>query len=47
MLKKIDGMFAMSILDNHKNKLYLITDFFGEKPIYYYFNNNNFFFHQV
>ena len=44
MLKKIDGMFAMSILDNHTNKLYLITDFFGEKPIYYYFNNNNFFF---
>lgn len=43
-LKKIDGMFALSILDNKTKKLYLLTDFFGEKPIYYYFKNNKFLF---
>ncbi|AYO56926.1 asparagine synthase (glutamine-hydrolyzing) [Chryseobacterium sp. 6424] len=31
----LDGMFAFSILDKKKNKLYIARDFFGEKPLYY------------
>tara|TARA_Y100001970_G_C14220669_1_gene852476 strand:- start:367 stop:2157 length:1791 start_codon:yes stop_codon:yes gene_type:complete len=37
-----DGMFAFAIFDN-KN-LYLVNDFFGEKPIYYLNNKEGFFF---
>lgn len=31
----LDGMFAFSILDKLKNKIYIARDFFGEKPLYY------------
>jgi asparagine synthase (glutamine-hydrolysing) len=34
-LEKIEGMFAFSILDIKEQKLYLIRDRFGEKPLYY------------
>ena len=33
--KELDGMFAFSIHDKSKNKVYIARDFFGEKPLYY------------
>ncbi|WP_421804060.1 asparagine synthase (glutamine-hydrolyzing) [Flagellimonas sp.] len=33
--KKLDGMYAFSIYDKRKNKLFIARDFFGEKPLYY------------
>ncbi|GAA4898882.1 asparagine synthase (glutamine-hydrolyzing) [Flaviramulus aquimarinus] len=38
--KELDGMFAFSIYDKKKNKLYITRDFFGEKPLYYYKSDN-------
>ena len=38
--KVIDGMFAICLFDNHKQKLYLIKDRAGEKPIYYHINSS-------
>lgn len=32
---KLDGMFAFSIYDKIKNKVFIARDFFGEKPLYY------------
>ena len=37
----LDGMFAFSIIDKKKNKIYIARDFFGEKPLYYYKENNS------
>ena len=34
-LKKLNGMFAISIYDKEKKALYLIKDRFGIKPLYY------------
>lgn len=36
----LDGMFAFSIHDIHKNKVYIARDYFGEKPLYYTKNTN-------
>ena len=36
--KDLEGMFAISILDKHRKKLYLIRDQFGIKPLYYHVN---------
>jgi asparagine synthase (glutamine-hydrolysing) len=36
--KDLEGMFAISILDKHRKKLYLSRDQFGIKPLYYYVN---------
>ncbi|MEW4924512.1 asparagine synthase (glutamine-hydrolyzing) [Algibacter sp. 2305UL17-15] len=33
--KWLDGMFGFSIYDQHKNKVFIARDFFGEKPLYY------------
>jgi len=33
--KELDGMFAFSIHDKKKNKVFIARDFFGEKPLYY------------
>tara|TARA_B110000908_G_C10266107_1_gene464119 strand:+ start:5719 stop:7605 length:1887 start_codon:yes stop_codon:yes gene_type:complete len=33
--KMLDGMFAFSIIDKIKNKIYIARDYFGEKPLYY------------
>ena len=41
---KINGMYAISILDRGRNKLYLIRDRVGVKPIYWSFENENFVF---
>ena len=35
LFKKLDGMFAIAILDKKINKLFLARDKFGEKPLYY------------
>jgi asparagine synthase (glutamine-hydrolysing) len=40
--KMLDGMFAFSIYDFNKNKLFIARDFFGEKPLYYHNNGNQF-----
>ncbi|MDF0708332.1 asparagine synthase (glutamine-hydrolyzing) [Flagellimonas okinawensis] len=39
---KLDGMFAFSIHDRNKNKLFIARDFFGEKPLYYTTLENRF-----
>lgn len=36
----LDGMFAFSIHDIQKNKVYIARDYFGEKPLYYTSYNN-------
>ena len=33
--KKLDGMYALSIYDYNKQKVFIARDFFGEKPLYY------------
>ena len=35
-LNYLNGMFSMVIIDNKKNKKYLIRDRFGKKPLYYF-----------
>ena len=40
---KLKGMFSFSILDK-KNKIFLVRDNFGMKPLYYYKDEENFFF---
>ncbi|TAN12531.1 MAG: asparagine synthase (glutamine-hydrolyzing) [Chitinophagaceae bacterium] len=39
----LDGMFAYSIYDKRKNKIYIARDFFGEKPLYYTKNDGVFY----
>lgn len=41
-LKKIDGMYAICIVDKRYDEIYLIRDKVGEKPLYYYKNENLF-----
>ena len=40
--KELDGMFAFSIHDKTKNKVFIARDFFGEKPLYYTKTETNF-----
>ena len=39
-IKNLDGMFSIVIIDGEKNKVFLIKDAFGKKPLYY--NNEPF-----
>jgi len=41
-LNEIDGMYAFVIFDLKLNKLYVVRDKFGEKPIYYYHSDQTF-----
>lgn len=43
-LEKFIGMFAFSILDKQKEKLFLVRDRAGVKPLYYYDNGKTFIF---
>ena len=40
----LDGMFAIALYDNKKNKLTLIRDFAGIKPLHYAYDKNTLFF---
>ncbi|WP_104733706.1 asparagine synthase (glutamine-hydrolyzing) [Hanstruepera ponticola] len=40
--KMLDGMFAFSIYDKTKNKVFIARDFFGEKPLYFTKNSDFF-----
>ena len=39
---KLNGMFAIAIIDLYNDKIYLFRDTLGQKPIYYYFDNKIF-----
>ena len=43
-LSKLRGMFSFSILDKSKQKIFLIKDNFGMKPLYFFKDENKFFF---
>nr|WP_315164649.1 asparagine synthase (glutamine-hydrolyzing) [uncultured Flavobacterium sp.] len=40
-INKLKGMFAFSLLDERQNKLFLVRDRFGIKPLYYFKNTEN------
>ena len=41
-VKDFNGIFAFSLLDIEKQKVYIVRDRFGVKPLYYYHKNNEF-----
>ena len=43
-LDKIKGMFSIAIIDSRKDKIFLVRDRFGIKPLYYRLNKNKLYF---
>ena len=43
-VKRFNGMFAFSILDKRENKVYLVRDRYGIKPLYYSYKGQSIFF---
>ena len=41
LIEKIDGQFAIVVIDLIKNIILISRDKFGEKPVFYYVQNNN------
>jgi len=41
LFEKLNGMFAFSIYDKQAQKIYIVRDRFGIKPLYYYFDKNH------
>ena len=44
LFEKLNGMFAFSIYDKELNRLYIVRDRFGVKPLYYYSYGQDFIF---
>ena len=44
LFEKLNGMFSFSIYDKELNRVYIVRDRFGVKPLYYYSNNTDFVF---
>ncbi len=44
LFEKLNGMFAFSLYDKKLNKMYLVRDRFGVKPLYYYSAKSDFIF---
>ncbi len=44
ILKELNGFFSIAIYDKIKNKIFLVRDRFGIKPLYYYYKNNKLYF---
>ena len=40
-VNKLKGMFAIAIYDKKINKIFLVRDRFGIKPLYYFYNENH------
>lgn len=38
---RVNGMFAIALLDRYDNSVYLIRDRIGKKPLYYYIQDEN------
>jgi len=39
LINRLDGMFAVGLVDKENSKLYLMRDYFAEKPLYYSIND--------
>ena len=44
LLSEIEGMFAFALFDKSKDKIFLVRDRFGEKPLYYCASEEHFLF---
>jgi asparagine synthase (glutamine-hydrolysing) len=44
LINKLEGMFAFVIADLEQEKLFLVRDRVGKKPLYYFVNDNEFYF---
>lgn len=40
---RLDGMFVFSIYDKNRNMVFIVRDFFGEKPLYYTTSGGSFY----